>query len=137
MVYREHLLEDAPKDVQTAFRFLNKHLFIYDSFVFATSETQLDEIDKYETRIQNKLTKSNWIRDVKSNTGMVFIIQHGSKRFKANKTINWAIEQLREQYGSKLNIDVFDKYEKFDVYFIGLKKGKQTETETENANQTI
>lgn len=137
MIYREHLLEDAPKDVQSAFRYLNHRLFIYDSFVLATSSNDLGEIEKIESRIQKKITKPNWIRDVKSGNGIVFIIQHGSKRFKVNKTIDWAIEQTRERYESILNVDFCDKHEKFDVYFIGIKKVKKPENENENANQTV
>ena len=137
MIYREILINDAPRDVQLAFRYLNNRLFIYDSFVLATSSNDLGEIEKIESRIKKKITKPNWIRDVKSGNGIVFIIQHGSKRFKGNKTIDWAIEQTREQFDSTLAIDRFEKYEKFDVFFIGVKKLKQSENENENANQTV
>jgi hypothetical protein len=137
MIYREILINDAPRDVQLAFRYLNNRLFIYDSFVLATSSNDLGEIEKIESRIKKKITKPNWIRDVKSGNGIVFIIQHGSKRFKGNKTIDWAIEQTREQFDSTLAIDRFEKHEKFDVFFIGVKKLKQSENENENANQTV
>jgi hypothetical protein len=143
MIYRESILFDAPKDVQTAFYYLNNRLFIYDSFVFATSDSQLEEIEKYEKRINHKLTKPNWIREIKSKSGVVFFIQHGSKRFKSIKHVDWAIDELKTQYDSTLLIERFDKYEKFDVFFIGLKKAntKQVENETsnenQNANQTI
>jgi hypothetical protein len=137
MIHRENLLNDAPKDVQSAFRYLNNRLFIYDSFVLATSESQLDEIKKFETRINHKLTKPNWIRDLKTNSGVVFLIQHGSKRFKTMKNVEWAIDELKLQYESTLAIDRFDKYEKFDVFFIGLKKPVETKSENEHANQTV
>jgi hypothetical protein len=137
MIYREKLLNDAPKDVQSAFRYLNNRLFIYDSFVFATSESQLDEIKKFETRINHKLTKPNWIRDLKTKSGVVFFIQHGSKRFKTMRNVEWAIDELKLKYESTLAIDRFDKYEKFDVFFIGLKKPIENKSENENANQTV
>lgn len=134
MIIREPLLFDAPLDLQRAFYYLNNRLFIYDAFVFATSSNQLEHIESFQKRIESKISKPNWIRELKSSNGILFFINMGSKKMKSNKHIKWAIDEFVSKYDSTFTIDVLEKNEKFDVYFIGVKKQKQTEIENENAN---
>lgn len=135
MILRKDLLNETSSEIRNAILFLDRKMFIYDVFVLASSEKELESFAKFEKRQGVKISRSNWIKLITEKKGLIFLITSGQFRRKSNKAIEWTISEfkdyLKKYESKKLFFEQVNKHEKFDVFFLGEKEIEKT---SENAN---
>lgn len=138
MILRKDLLNDTSPEIRNSILFLDRKLFIFDVFVVASSEKDLDTLTKFEKRQGFKMSRSNWLNLIAEKKGLIFFITSGHFRRKSDaaikSTLNEFKDQLKKYESKKLFFEQINKHEKFDVFFVGEK---EIEKPLENANQTV
>ena len=135
MIVRNQLLNNTSSELSKSVHFLERSINVYDLFIVATSDSELEEVTKFEKRQGLKVTKANWLKLVSEKKGLIFFVTSGHFRRKSDVFIEQGLEQLKthiKNESSSLFVDQLTKHEKFDVFFIGQKKAIEKETENEN-----
>lgn len=135
MILRKDLLNDTSSEIRNSILFLDRKLFIYDVFVVASSEKDLEPLAKFEKRQGVKITRSNWTKLIAEKKGLIFFITSGHFRRKSDVAVQWTINEfkdhLKKYESKKLFFEQVTKHENFDVFFVGEKEIEKT---SENAN---
>lgn len=134
MILRKELLNKTTPEIRSSILFFDRRLLMFDVFLIASSEQDLESLIKFEKRQNFKFSKPSWTKQVSEGNGIIFFVTSGHFRRKTNPSIEWSIVELKEFLKTcktaNLNFEQITKHENFDVFFVGQKKVIEKETET-------